>query len=349
MNRYNFKSAMGHFDALMKPMGFTASGLKGRLYLKTKDYKEADKWLSKAIIGDPFNPTHRINRAFALEKMGRLNRALKVLTPIKGPSSSIGVMVHKARILIRMGRYQEAHELLQQFLEKYPSSSEAWRLRGITNWRQGAFPEAEEDFGRARRYLLEAREKLVEKSMGEKERMALEGNLSAYNELQKTVGDYWLSRNLDKPAFDFFEKFIGANKERYKLGYVELPPLEIKDYRPKNSWIIKGFPCFPFWPYVGKAYLYMRRNELRRAKEVLDEVLKYNPQNADALQALGVWHLLQDQHSESLQVFDRAIIADPYLAKAFFNRALAKTALGDTNGAKNDYAHALQLDPLLKE
>ena len=47
--------------------------------------------------------------------------------------------------------------------------------------------------------------------------------------------------------------------------------------------------------------------------------------------------------------YDRAIKLNPDYVDAYYNRGVAKSALGDHNGAETDFKRAIELDPALKD
>ena len=59
------------------------------------------------------------------------------------------------------------------------------------------------------------------------------------------------------------------------------------------------------------ASLIMLRNEIDKAHSILDEVLKWNPTNYDALYAKGVAFYFEQKMDESVEMFDKALESNP--------------------------------------
>ena len=69
--------------------------------------------------------------------------------------------------------------------------------------------------------------------------------------------------------------------------------------------------------------------------------------NTDRLTAIGRNALYFEDYVVSIQYFNQVIKLKPYLAEPYLYRAIAKTQLGDLNGAELDCNRALQNSPFL--
>src|SRR5258708_31931154 len=61
----------------------------------------------------------------------------------------------------------------------------------------------------------------------------------------------------------------------------------------------------------------------------------------------GIDHFSKGDLAGAIADYDRALIADPKFAEAYFNRGKARRAQGDLDGAIADYEAAAELDPQL--
>src|SRR2546426_9688723 len=86
-----------------------------------------------------------------------------------------------------------------------------------------------------------------------------------------------------------------------------------------------------------------------RAAEALDPVQKLSPRHPVALMDKGVLRSRQGEHDEALDLFNRALEADPSFALAAFNRASALSALGRFDEAVTVYNIALGRRPDLPD
>lgn len=71
--------------------------------------------------------------------------------------------------------------------------------------------------------------------------------------------------------------------------------------------------------------------------------------NADQVMRVGINALYFDDFMLSIQYFNRAIEAKPYLAKPYFYRAVAKLNLDDYRGAEADATEAINRNPYLSD
>ena len=77
----------------------------------------------------------------------------------------------------------------------------------------------------------------------------------------------------------------------------------------------------------------------------LDEVLRLDPDNADAYGLRGAMHGSKDELDEAIADFDRAIALEPGQSDSFMNRGTARERKGEYAGAIEDYGSAIELAP----
>ena len=101
---------------------------------------------------------------------------------------------------------------------------------------------------------------------------------------------------------------------------------------------------------IGICQLQMRR--YREARKTLDRAIKKDPNDADALNNLGVvyYELGIEHHSSrdfgrAIKMYDRAIAINGDAASYYNNRGAAYFAKKDYEKGARDYSMALQLDP----
>ena len=71
--------------------------------------------------------------------------------------------------------------------------------------------------------------------------------------------------------------------------------------------------------------------------------------NTDQVVRIGQNALYFEDYMLSIQYFNQAIQAKPYLAHPYFLRAIAKLNLEDYNGAEADASTAIELNPYLTD
>jgi len=92
---------------------------------------------------------------------------------------------------------------------------------------------------------------------------------------------------------------------------------------------------------VGKGWSLVNRNRAAQALACFDEVLKLEPEHADALVKKGLAHEQLKQDREALECYDRAIKADPKLTIAYLSKGRVCNRLQRYDEALESYEHAL--------
>ncbi len=82
-----------------------------------------------------------------------------------------------------------------------------------------------------------------------------------------------------------------------------------------------------------------------KKKELYTEVLKIDPNSAEAFNGLGYARRALGDPEGAIKDYDSAIRLNPDYAVAYNNRGYAKRVLGDLDGAINDYDTAIRLNP----
>jgi tetratricopeptide (TPR) repeat protein len=90
-------------------------------------------------------------------------------------------------------------------------------------------------------------------------------------------------------------------------------------------------------PFSTLAGIYRTMNRLTNAIVVLEQQLKLQPDNVDALITLGAHQITQGDLAGAIRNLDRALELNPDHAGALLNRAIANLNLGRLDEAKRDY------------
>ncbi len=97
---------------------------------------------------------------------------------------------------------------------------------------------------------------------------------------------------------------------------------------------------------VNRGVIQMRRGQLSDAEKDFAAAQSTMPQLAEIYINRGVSLIRQGKWREALVQLDRGILLNPWEPeKAYFNRALAREALGDLVGARADFSKAAELKP----
>jgi tetratricopeptide (TPR) repeat protein len=97
--------------------------------------------------------------------------------------------------------------------------------------------------------------------------------------------------------------------------------------------------------WLGKATHLHRRGDLDEALEVYKEIIRKNPQFADAYYNIGLVYLEQEALDKAYQNFNIATEIAPTYAQAYYYKGLIREARGDKQAARENYKQALNIDP----
>ena len=97
---------------------------------------------------------------------------------------------------------------------------------------------------------------------------------------------------------------------------------------------------------IDRGVVHMRRHEGDAAIADFDEVMRRNPRNAEARVNRGSALVQLQRYGPAIADLTEALgmgVSEPH--KAYYNRGIAREALGDLRGAFEDYNTALQIQP----
>ena len=123
----------------------------------------------------------------------------------------------------------------------------------------------------------------------------------------------------------------------YKLGAY---PRALSFYQRATSLLPYNLD---FQEKMGAAYI--QHQQLPKAIETLEWVLKENPKRPVALSNLGYACVLQGQFQQAESFYDRAIALDPDYEQALLNKAAVRLLQKDTEEAKKLIERVLKINP----
>jgi len=98
--------------------------------------------------------------------------------------------------------------------------------------------------------------------------------------------------------------------------------------------------------YINRGNLRLARGEYEQAITDFDAAIRLEPTNAEAQLNKGVGLIAMEQFGPAIVALTEAVsrgVQEPH--KAYYNRAVAREALGDYRGALEDYSTALAIRP----
>ena len=88
-----------------------------------------------------------------------------------------------------------------------------------------------------------------------------------------------------------------------------------------------------------------KQKDFNGAKNLLDEAVKLNPDNAEAYFGRGTTYLDLKQYARAIKDFDKNIELEPNKADSYINRGFAYSHLGQKERAIQDFNKAIELKP----
>ena len=105
------------------------------------------------------------------------------------------------------------------------------------------------------------------------------------------------------------------------------------------------FACTSSEARLAEARSLMRQGKFREALTPLNQAVEADNQNAQAFVARGVAYFELKEYANALLDYEQAQKLQPDFYQPYYNRALLKTAQGDTDGAIKDYSEAIRFAP----
>ncbi len=105
--------------------------------------------------------------------------------------------------------------------------------------------------------------------------------------------------------------------------------------------LLENYPKFDNG-YVGRAQLYLHREDTVSARADLDRALEINP---NSVQALTLRASIESDPQVALADMERAVTLQPDRTFLRVNRAVARYRTGDLNGAMADFDYVVELEP----
>ncbi len=296
--------------------------VKGCVFLKNRDYKEAVVMLKKAALKLPSLPEAHYYLALALTKDGRSEEAITELkSSIALDSRYLPAQIRLARLFADKDLNNETLKICKRILEIYPDNIDALQITGSTHLEMQDYKSAEKYF-----------RKIVE--------------------LKPSFGDINLAYlalstdQLDK-CIKQCEEIISTNPNATKaydiLGIAHVRDGDIdKGIVQFNKSIELNTDSVKTYVNLAKAYILNENNQ--GAIEALEKTHSINQYNLESMMLLANLYATENEIIKTKNILSDIIETDPDYLPAY---KLASLCLleGETRKSITLYNKALKLDP----
>jgi tetratricopeptide (TPR) repeat protein len=265
------------------------------------------------------NPTARLVRAQEAWQTGAISRAIEEYSEAApGVPNDAGVYTRIALGHLIEGRNDDALVVAEQAVTADPYSSDAWAVRGFALARNN---RAEEGIASALQAL----------ALREDDPRALAFLAEAYRLAGQT--------NL---ALETSERAIEADPNAYEGYFVRALTNYYSgvDYDAAREDFVIARDLAPNMPYIPTemAWLEWQYANTDVSMDMLQQVIELNPENLDALYALGYFYYQTYGDPEnSVEYLTRCTAADPTNVACLSYLALVQSATGAVNDALENY------------
>jgi Tfp pilus assembly protein PilF len=266
--------------------------LKGNQALSQKNYAEALRLYDEAIAKNADFSDAYLNKGITLLKLGRTQDAYEILTEaIRIDPSLVQANLVRSEAGLDLGRLREAKEDLRQIEKEYKDSTRFYLIKGNIMEAEGNASLAIQEYDHALQLAQNNVEALVNRG-------AVYYRLGTYP-----------SAKLD------FEKALSLNPSQPQaLNNLGLIATREQQWNVALSYFDQVLNSNPADPYVlnNKGYVLLQTGKSNEAKELIERSLDKRPANGYALRNLGIYYQQNGQPDKALTEYLKAIdIAEP--------------------------------------
>lgn len=325
------------------PHNADANHLMGVLMQQMGKYKEAIKYISRAITIQSQQPLFHNNLGIVLGLEGRNQEALQAFDRAVHFSPEYDEAHYNRGVALqKLGRVKEALAAFTKCVELKPDYFPAYNNRGIVLKEMGDLKGALADFQKAvaiQPNFAEAHNNLgvVLQQLGRAHdaitayRSALQSN-PLYADAHTNLGALLLERGDLTLAKKHFEEALriqpNSPQAFYNRGVVHLRQERWQNACHDFQEALRRNPNYPE-AFNNQGFALYRRGELEGALDAFAHAIRLRPEYAEAYNNRGTVFQAQNRLSEALRDFDRAIQLQPSYAEAHWNRSLVLLLRGD--------------------
>lgn len=311
--------------ALDAPSRALAQNNLGRVYERMNRPREASEHYLEAVRLEPENALYNRNAGVALFNAKKDAEALPYLEKsIRNKPDDEKLALVAAEAYMRLGREQEALELLEPMQSRFERNAAYWYNLGVLRAKSGNMESAEQAYEKAEQ--IDGNDKdtlnnlaLIYYKRGSYQEAERRFRKLATAEPNNTIYKLNLAATLVKTnkvaeAVELWRQFIRANPTRTDVR------LNLAD----GLWSL---------------------GDRQMARFHYNEVLKTEPNNAIALNGMGLWQLWDNKQDLAEKAFRKAIEQDPKYMPPYANLAVTLERVNKRAEAIATLKKALAIDP----
>ena len=304
--------------------------LAGEVYMQNKEFAKATKFYEKAATIDPRNAQMRTGLGVSRLASGEADRAmadLEVATDLDANRYQADVLLIMTHLTRK--EYDQAERAIQALKKKQPNNPLTYNLEGAALIGKKKFAEARKSFERA---------------------LQLE---SAYFPAVMNLAQLDLQEKNPQTARKRFESILEKDPKNQQTlialaGFgsrISASSGEALEWLERAR---KGNPTSLQPPLLLSRY-YLGSGDTKKAVELALEAHNMEPENPEALDALGLAQLTAGEKNAAVTTFSKLVSAQPGILQPLIRLADAQFANGNTAGATTSLKKALQIKPDLLE
>ncbi len=119
---------------------------------------------------------------------------------------------------------------------------------------------------------------------------------------------------------------------------------QLEDAEQMYIQVIRKHP-HEYYAYEGLIKIYFKQKRYDDVTEILEFLVKHNPENDLYLAQLGNVYLSTRRYRDAIEVYEKSLALNDLIPARFVNLGLAMQGTGDKQGAIKHFAKAVELDP----
>lgn len=293
------------------PASADAMHVVGMMKAQTRHYSEAQAMWKECIRLEPKQELHYINLASIAMEQGDYDLALNTLRQgVALGFDSFDMAHHMALALSNLGMFEEASQVLDSSLKRFPNEGSHWLLLGQAQLELGKTAESETSFRRA----MELGVQTASLYVGLGNACLRQGKRAEAKEYLETYAELKKQDNL-------------SGQERYQV----LSDQEIK--RTAKS------------IFTEAAAVYFKQKDALEAERLLLRCVAMDPESLSALRALADLYFQSKQTLEERVVRERIIELGSEAFQDYLELAKVHASLGDRTRAEATLKMAVSVFP----